>query len=514
MPSFASFLATLPPSADALSAIWHLSFTRLCADSRQVREGDGFVLLKSQTPQAVFDSKKIQGYLQAVQNQAVFVLTEIDPSMIGADFMATYPVPVVYLPRLRDFLGELMHASLFGVADNVPQVVAVTGTNGKTTTCQLVVQLLHLTGLRVAVLGTAGNGVLPNLVPSSHTTLQVMDLHQALYDFKEAKVIALEASSHGLHQQRLQGVPVTVAIFTNLSHEHLDYHPTMAEYANSKARLFDKAEFTKLTHAIINLDDPYSPQMQARAAASGLVVWTYSLDNPKADFVVTEATPSLHGAHLILQTPQGAMSVTSPLLGRFNIANLLASIAAALALGATLSELTCAIPRLVGASGRMQRIDSQAGCFMVDYAHTPDALAQVLQSLKAHCTGRLWVVFGCGGDRDKTKRPLMTQIALNTADCVVLTSDNPRTESIMAILADMQQGMSPSDYDKTTIEPDRALAIGYAVANAEPNDIVVVAGKGHETYQEIDGVRYDFDDRMVLAQALMAKGWQSSSTDK
>jgi len=406
--------------------------------------------------------------------------------------------------------------------------VAVTGTNGKTTISQLVAQLTQLTGMSSAVMGTAGNGRLGALVQASHTTGDALAVQQFLYQMgaENAEILALEASSHGLDQQRLQGMPVTVAIYTNLSRDHLDYHADMAEYAAAKAKLFDTAHFPDLTHAVINIDDEHAQVMLDTARASNLTVWTYSLDPlASATFVAADIMPSLQGVKISLRTDFGdeqatTIDIVSPLLGRFNVANLLAAIAAAAALGtqsnrtqlndvqlnASIDNVAEAVTQLQGAVGRMQRVPSNDGCFIVDYAHTPDALSQVLASLKTHCKGQLWAVFGCGGDRDAGKRPLMAQVGLAGADKVVLTADNPRTEDPTAILQDMQAGMSAEQYQHTHIEPARQKAIVYAVSQAGPDDIVVIAGKGHETYQEINNVRYDFDDSVILQQALEQAG--------
>ena len=410
------------------------------------------------------------------------------------------------MPNIRDFLGSLAQACLqYRQPVTLPTVVAVTGTNGKTTISQLVAQLAQLAGMSSAVMGTAGNGKLGALIQASHTTGDALTVQQFLYQMGEenADLLALEASSHGLDQQRLQGVPISVAIYTNLSRDHLDYHPTMADYVAAKARLFDITHFPTLTHAIINIDDEYAQVMLEMAHASGLIVWTYSLDaSSMATFVASRIVPSLQGVEITLQSKFGDINIVSPLLGRFNVANLLAAIAAAVALGIDIKRMTDLVPKLQGAVGRMQRVPSQDGCFIVDYAHTPDALVQVLDSLRTHCQGKLWAVFGCGGDRDTGKRPLMAQAGLAGADQVILTADNPRTEDPNIILQDMQVGMSTEQYQRTYIEPDRQQAIEYAIKHASANDIVVIAGKGHETYQEINGVRHDFDDSVVLQRAL------------
>ncbi|WP_201575349.1 MULTISPECIES: UDP-N-acetylmuramoyl-L-alanyl-D-glutamate--2,6-diaminopimelate ligase [Psychrobacter] len=510
----------------------NLPFQQFRLDSRQVASNDVFVLLKSHTP----NCQKSRDYLYQAAKNAAFILSEIDPIALLATAnvpphanielidnaqataqqqLDSLPCPVVYAPNIRDFLGDLIQARLQHQQPvTLPAVVAVTGTNGKTTISQLVAQLTQLTGMSSAVMGTAGNGRLGTLVQASHTTGDALAVQQFLYQVgrEGAQLLALEASSHGLDQQRLQGMPVSVAIYTNLSRDHLDYHADMAEYAAAKAKLFDKAHFPDLTHAIVNIDDEHAQIMLDTAHASELTVWTYSLDATKtATFVAAKIKPSLQGVEISLRTDFGDgnvnnLDIVSPLLGRFNVANLLAAMAAAVALEISLERIAPVVPQLQGAVGRMQRVPSNDGCFIVDYAHTPDALSQVLASLKTHCKGQLWAVFGCGGDRDAGKRPLMAQAGLAGADQVILTADNPRTEDPQAILQDMQAGMSAEQYQRTHIEPARQKAIEYAVNQAAADDIVVIAGKGHETYQEINNVRYDFDDSIILQNALEHAG--------
>ena len=522
-------------SLDQAQSIAHIPFQQFRLDNRQLEANDVFVLLKSQTA----NSEKSRDYLLQAAEQAAFILSEIDPSILLSEAtnlsntssepqtdsiasmqqLAALPCPVLYVPNIRDFLGSLIQARLqYQQPVTLPTVVAVTGTNGKTTISQLVAQLTQLMGQSSAVMGTAGNGRLGALVQASHTTGDALAVQQFLYQMgtEQAEILALEASSHGLDQQRLQGMPVTVAIYTNLSRDHLDYHADMAEYAAAKAKLFDKAHFPNLTHAIINIDDEHAQVMLEMANASGLTVWTYSLDSSKAaTFVAADITPSLQGVQINLRIEFGNertdnIEIVSPLLGRFNVANLLAAIATVVALDTDLAmnieRIAPAVAQLQGAVGRMQRVPSNDGCFIVDYAHTPDALSQVLASLKTHCKGQLWAVFGCGGDRDAGKRPLMAQAGLAGADQIVLTADNPRTEDPNVILQDMQAGMTAEQYQRTHIEPARQTAIEYAVSHSGVDDIVVIAGKGHETYQEINNVRYDFDDSVVLQQALNQTG--------
>lgn len=517
-------------------------FSRFVLDSRQLVSANeaestapaAFVLLKSHTQPI----EKSQQYAKEASKQAAFILTEIEPEALGYNAQnADYACPVLYAANLRDILGSLIQISLLpanslstinSAADTLsllPQVIAVTGTNGKTTISQLIAQLCQFSNLsqlqNSAVMGTAGNGRLDSLVQASHTTGDALAVQSFLRQMHDEKVgvLALEASSHGLDQQRLQGMPVTVAVYSNLSRDHLDYHPDMQDYARAKARLFDKTYFPQLTHAVINADDEFAPLMIETAKNSGVKVWLYSLQadflenssmGNEAYFVAKSIEPSLEGVKIEIETSFGPLTLHSPLLGCFNVANLLAAVAGAMALGIELETVPALVRKLHGASGRMQRValDEQGsqpeqGVFIVDYAHTPDALTQVLTSLKSHCSGNLWAIFGCGGDRDKGKRPLMAQAGLTMADKVVLTADNPRSEDPEMILQDMQQGMTEQQHAKTTVIADRKQAIQYAVEQAAAEDIVVIAGKGHETYQEIKGVRYDFDDRLVLQQALI-----------
>ena len=525
-------LLSLAQAADDPDFIKAIPFYQLGLDSRQTNNGDVFILLTSQTqtPQASLK------YLKQAAPQAAFILSEIAPSVLFASddltnddltknsidakrYLEDLPCPVLYVPNIRDILGDLAQAKLhYQQPVALPTVVAVTGTNGKTTISQLVAQLAQLANLSCAVMGTAGNGRLGALVQASHTTGDTLAVQQFLHQMgvEGVDILALEASSHGLDQQRLQGMPIKVAIYTNLSRDHLDYHADMDEYVAAKAKLFDRRYFPDLTHAIINIDDAdgenYAQVMLDMAQASDLIIWTYSLQaSASATLVATAIEPSLDGVKITLRSQISAdqpktISLVSPLLGRFNVANLLAAIGAVAALGVEIERAAELVPQLQGALGRMQRVPSMDSCFIVDYAHTPDALSQVLASLKTHCKGQLWAVFGCGGDRDSGKRPLMAQAGLAGADRVILTADNPRTEDPNQILQDMQVGMSTTQYQRTHIEPARKLAIEYAVSHAGADDIVVIAGKGHESYQEIHGVRYDFDDRVVLQQALQKAG--------
>lgn len=465
----------------------------LVLDHRQLQPGQVYVALRGALP-----PERMQQFAdEALHKGAVWVLTELP----------LHGERITVSSDLRAWVGVIQQRYLQRRNPVSPLcVTAVTGTNGKTTISRLLAELLSAAGQSVAVMGTTGNGILPHLQASTHTTLDALSLQQHLHDYARqgARHAVLEASSHGLEQGRLAGTPIEVAIFSNLTRDHLDYHGDMDAYAAAKARLF---AWPTLHTAVLNADDPAHVRMQA-ACAPGVQVWSYSMSDPAADFGLVSAEYSLQGAALVMRTPQGELRAHSPLLGRFNVANLLAVVAAAMALGLDRAQIAAGIAGLKGAPGRMQVVPDPARLLLVDYAHTPDALQQVLSSVRPHVSGRLWVVFGCGGDRDRGKRPLMTQAALDCADRVILTADNPRTEAVEAILADMQAASGCAQALATGllhVQSDRRFAIREAVAAAQPGDAVVVAGKGHEDYQEVDGVRHWFDDAVELMQAARLK---------
>lgn len=466
----------------------------LAVDSRQVSPGQVFVALRSQATQ---DSQRMAQFMRtALQRGAVGVISEVaaDELGIAAD------LPLYHVADIRQQLGSLQQRWLQARQPQpLARVAAVTGTNGKTTISRLIAELLMRLGHRAAVTGTTGNGLLPHLQTATHTTPDALQFQQLYYDLSQqgAEYLAIEASSHGLEQGRLAGTPIEVAVFSNLSRDHLDYHQTLENYAHAKARLFD---WPSLRHAVINADDDYADLMIERAQANAArpQIWRYSTAGRIAEYSVTAMSPSLQGVSFTLCTPTGDYRIDSPLLGRFNVDNLVAALIAVQQLGFTLDQLVPLVPQLVGAPGRMQCLADQQRLFVVDYAHTPDALQQVLHSLRPHVQGQLWVVFGCGGDRDRGKRPLMVQAALTQADQVILTSDNPRTESPAQIFADMLAGQD----EPVPVIEDRRLAIRHAVQQAQAGDIVVIAGKGHEDYQDIDGVRHWFDDVVEVRSAI------------
>ncbi|MFZ0024060.1 UDP-N-acetylmuramoyl-L-alanyl-D-glutamate--2,6-diaminopimelate ligase [Acinetobacter sp.] len=472
------------------------SFQGFELDSRKVKPGQIFIALTSLSQ----PEKTAEYARKALSLGALAVISEQDLGI----------APALVVPNVRQLMGEWQKHYLQATQPvKAARILAVTGTNGKTTISRLVAELLMLQCKACAVMGTTGNGILPNLEASSHTTLDALQLQNALHGYAQAgaEFASIEASSHGLEQGRLNGCAIEIASYSNLSRDHLDYHGTLQAYAEAKSRLF---QFESLKVAVINIDDAHAEVMlnAAKKNPSQPKILTYSLSQA-ADYQVQDIQYSISGAEFKLITAQGEFSIQSPFLGHFNIENLVASLIMAEQAGFNLNSLIATVPQLKGAPGRMQVLRDGERLFVVDYAHTPDALTQVLVTLKRHVAQNLWAVFGCGGDRDRGKRPLMTQAALDGSDIAVLTSDNPRTEDPAQIFADMKNGIDFSGKIYHEIH-DRREAIKFAVKHAQAGDIVVIAGKGHENYQEIDGIRHWFDDVVEVQAALDA---QHCSTD-
>lgn len=472
-------------------------FAGFVLDSRQVKAGQIFIALNSfSQPEKTEQYAKI-----ALEKGALAVVSESELTLESS----------IHIAQVRYLMGQWQKQYLAQTSQlKFPRILAVTGTNGKTTISRLVAELLMLQGQPCAVMGTTGNGILPELESSSHTTLDAIHLQNALHTYAQqgALFASIEASSHGLEQGRLAGCDIEIAAYSNLSRDHLDYHGTLEAYAEAKSRLF---KYPSLKVAIINLDDAHaSVMLQAtQANPSQPRVLTYSTSQT-ADYQVSEIQYSLSGAQFKLTTAQGQFDVHSPLLGHFNIENLVASLVMAEQVGFGMQDLIARCPQLEGAPGRMQVIRDEDRLFVVDYAHTPDALVQVLTTLKRHVSHQLWAVFGCGGDRDRGKRPLMTQAALDAAEVVLMTSDNPRKENPEQIFADMKAGCNFAANCVHEIH-DRREAIKFAVAHAQSGDIVLIAGKGHENYQEIDGVRHWFDDVVEVQSAIDAQHYRPDS---
>jgi UDP-N-acetylmuramoyl-L-alanyl-D-glutamate--2,6-diaminopimelate ligase len=455
-------------------------------DSRKVSAGDLFLAI----PGELHDGR--QFIEQAVANGASAVLAE--PPVAG--FVDAVPVPLLEVPELQQESGYLA-ARLYDHPSRHLHMVGVTGTNGKTTTSRLVAQLVRLLGKSCGVIGTLGASLDEAVAQGGNTTPDAVALQQQLAQWRGQGVyaVSMEVSSHAMVQGRVNGVDFETAVFTNLSHDHLDYHGSMDAYGRAKLSLFLSEG---LRHALVNLDDAFSSEILARLEP-GVTALTYSLRDPAADILVEHASFEGAAVRATLRTPWGRGEFRSPLPGDFNLANLASAIAATVLAGEELESVLGVVAQLQPVPGRMQSIPNSAGIqVIVDYAHTPDALEQVLGALRDHVPGQLVTVFGCGGDRDREKRQVMGRLACALSDRVVVTSDNPRGENPLAILADIETGCS-GDY---LLEVDRAAAIRRAIADARPGDCVVIAGKGHEDYQIVEGGKLYFSDEQQAIEAL------------
>ncbi|HTB69287.1 MAG TPA: UDP-N-acetylmuramoyl-L-alanyl-D-glutamate--2,6-diaminopimelate ligase [Steroidobacteraceae bacterium] len=415
---------------------------------------------------------------------------------------------VVAVPDLRVHLGCIADR-FFGQPSQALQVVGVTGTNGKTTCAWLIAQALSLCGRPAAYIGTLGFGTPGALRPVTHTTADVISVHRqlALLRAGGAQAVAMEVSSHALDQGRVDEVRFDAAAFTNLTQDHLDYHGTLQAYGAAKARLFQRAT---LNARVINIDDAFGRELAGAAPAAGRLVVTGRASAPEAaaHVMATQVRALADGFDLTLASSWGDARLRVPLLGEFNVDNVLTTLAVLLAAQVPLAEALAALEQCVAAPGRMQRITGPAsarhGTVIVDYAHTPDALEKALAAARGHCQGRLHLVFGCGGDRDRLKRPVMGRIAAAGADAVTVTDDNPRTEDPAAIVRDILSGITDASA-KVRVEHDRATAIRSAIAGAAPGDLVLIAGKGHEDYQIYGATRRVFSDQQVARSELEAE---------
>lgn len=462
---------------------------RLINDSRRVRPGDVFVAYRGEHA----DGRDF--IPAAIAAGAAAVLW--DPA--GFHWRAQWRLPNLAIPRLREVVGEIA-SRLSGEPSRSLWMVAVTGTNGKTSCSHWIAGALCALGQPTALIGTLGHGFPGALCTLENTTPDALALHPLLahYLAHGARGIALEASSHGLVQGRLSGARFDVALFTNLTRDHLDYHGDMRRYGEAKARLFD---WPGLRHAVINVDDAFGQALVERLAGRATRVITYGLGAGTIAGHRLDLTRM--GLELQIATPWGGGTLHSPLLGAYNARNLLGVLGVLLASDVPFMRALEALGHLTAVDGRMQTLGGgEAPLVVVDYAHTPDALEQVLHALRAHLGGgRLICVFGCGGDRDPGKRPLMGEVAQRLADRVIVTSDNPRGEDPAAIISAIVAGAGgPVD-----IEPDRARAIARAIDEAGRGDVVLLAGKGHETWQQIGAVRYPFSDAETARSVLAAR---------
>ncbi len=410
-------------------------------------------------------------------------------------------VPIIYLSHLNQRLSMLA-GRFYHHPDKRMCLIAVTGTNGKTTTTQLLAQWSHLLGELSAVMGTIGNGLFNYVYPSKNTTSSAIDLQRQLQDFfkKGATFVAIEVSSHGLIQHRVKALSFTAAVFTNLSRDHLDYHGSMTNYEAAKWRLFAEHEVNKI---IINADDQIGRKWLRKLPHAVAVTMQ---DNISQGFQgqylkTTEINYHDNGANLCFSSSWGDGEISIQLIGSFNLNNLLLAMATLLALGYPLNKLVKTSSRLKPVCGRMEVFNVPGKpMVVVDYAHTPDALKKALMAVRRHCPGRLWCVFGCGGNRDKGKRALMGRIAEHLADRVVITDDNPRTEEPKTIINGILSGIQ--DVEKVLLISCREVAVTSAIMQAKKEDVVLIAGKGHEDYQLVGNRRLEYSDRTTVTRLL------------
>ncbi len=470
-----------------MTAIPDCDISSLHNDSRQVKPGSLFIAY----PGAAFDGRLFVG--QACQSGAVAIVYDPENLPLSCDFPRH--IPCMPVPQLGKKLAA-MASRFYKEPTRSFCVTGVTGTNGKTTIAYQLAQAYGLLGQRAAYVGTLGQGPVDALMPLMNTTPDALCLQQFFHECQQRRIqhVCMEVSSHALSQKRVEHIDFAAAIYTNLSHEHLDYHHTMQAYAEAKATLFTTPS---LKWAIINHDDPYS-QLMGEQLASTCQKLTYGLLDG-CDVRAAQWQTSMTGSQIEVVSPWGKHDVLVSLLGTFNIYNSLAVFARLLADGVSSSDAIHVMAKLKAAPGRMEVV-AQSPCVIVDYAHTPDALENVLTTLSQLKKGRLGVVFGCGGDRDKTKRPMMGRIASQYADFVIVTSDNPRTEEPTMIVDEVAAGLLPTTRAEKIV--DRKEAIHHALSMAGDEDILLIAGKGHESYQQIGSERFYFSDQDVVRHLL------------
>tara|TARA_Y100001973_G_scaffold74444_1_gene108676 strand:- start:1293 stop:2744 length:1452 start_codon:yes stop_codon:yes gene_type:complete len=459
-------------------------------DSRHVRDGDLFVAF----PGLRHDGRDY--IAQAVAAGAAAVVLESQGAV--AHQLA---VPSVQIEGLAEQLSALADR-FYQQPSAALQVIGITGTNGKTSVSQMLAQALDRLGSRCGVIGTLGSGLAGALIDHGMTTPDAVAVQAQLASMRDqgASHVAMEVSSHALVQHRVAAVRFAVAVFTNLSRDHLDYHGTMAAYGEAKARLFQR----DLQAAVVNLDDAFGCELAERCAAP---VIGYSLSDPAATLYCRELVCDSLGLNARLQVQGREFALRSPLLGSFNMSNLLAVLGSLLALGVDAGAAVEQVAQLQPPAGRMQRLGGgDLPLVVVDYAHTPDALEKALTALHQHAAGRVVCIFGCGGDRDNGKRPMMARVAEQFAEAVVVTDDNPRTEPSQQIIEQICQGAEHPQ--ALTVIPNRAQAIASTIAAARPGDVILLAGKGHENYQEIDGVRHPFSD--IEQASLALQQWEAA----
>ena len=490
--TLSDLLRVLPDHTQAGTLKPQAVVTDLVCDSRAVTPGSVFVAVKGPD----LDGHKFIS--QAIERGALAIVC--DQPADG--------VPCVVVPDSRVALGQLAQV-FYGQPAKDLSNIAVTGTNGKTTFCYLLRSILNTAGQSCAMFGTTGHCLADEFIPALTTTPSALELAKLMARARDsgAKFAILEASSHALDQHRLAGIDFDVAVFTNLSGDHLDYHGSMDQYRRAKAKLFEQLPQNSI--AVLNRADPASEHL-AQLTSAKKKIW-YGLGT-RADVRATDLNITAAGSSFVLNCDGKKLPVNSHLPGTHNVTNCLAAAAAALALDIPPKTIVDGIQQLQSVPGRLEPV-LWSGPFsvLVDYAHTHDALANVLRAVRAITQRQLIVVFGCGGDRDRSKRPKMAAQACDLADRIFVTSDNPRTEDPETIIREIMTGITRQARPRTQVIPDRRQAIEVALASATPGDVVLIAGKGHENYQIIGTQRRPFDDRAIAAEWLSTHGCTDTS---
>jgi len=470
----------------------------ITSDSRSVREGFLFAAMRGEHHDG-------HNFLEgAVRDGAAALLVEE---------AAALPVTQIVVPDTRAVAGRVAD-EFYGHPADALSLIGVTGTNGKTTTTYLIDSILKRAGLKSGLLGTISYRHGGKSISASHTTPEAIELHRHLREMVDegATHCVMEVSSHALAQRRVDGCIFDVGIFTNLTQDHLDYHHTMESYGETKARLFDDL-IGDDGWAVVNIDDRWGREM-AEGFPHRLL--RYTIEGDGGEIRGGERSFTDSGIVAEIDTPVGVVAVSSPLIGEFNLSNIAAAVGCGIALGVEREDIEEGIRSMASVPGRLERVPSPQGfTAFVDYAHTGDALERVLKTLADVKRGRLITIFGCGGDRDRGKRPVMGRVAVRWSDLTIITSDNPRGEEPLLIIAEIEAGIDGSrrygsgDIPTSkgyTVIPDRSEAIARAVELAEADDIILVAGKGHEDYQIVGDRRLPFDDRVELSKALDGRG--------
>jgi UDP-N-acetylmuramoyl-L-alanyl-D-glutamate--2,6-diaminopimelate ligase len=486
----------------AINCVPDIPVTGLCLDSRQVKPGNVFVALEGHTEHGL-------AFAEAALNKgAVAILCDRQFDQYCQQILSSLMTRVICIPinNLKENLGSIV-SDFHDQPSKDLFMVGVTGTDGKTSVSHFIAQTLDERNNRSALIGTIGNGIVGELEETVFTTPQVIQVHSLLADMKNkgATQVAMEVSSHGLDQGRVDAVEFDVAVLTNMGRDHLDYHGDIESYQQAKRQLF---ECSSLKAAVLNLDDDFGLQLAAELN-NKLTLWGYTLSDENPDIknsaqnIIQASSVKVHasGISMHVKTPLGEADLELSLLGQFNVDNALATLAVLLIKGVDFFDAISRLKKLQTVAGRMQaiRVENKP-LVVIDFAHTPQALGAALKSLRQHCQQKLICVFGCGGDRDKGKRPLMAQAAGAYADKIIVTDDNPRTENAENIIKDIQTGFKNTS--NVQIINDREKAICFAVENAKEGDIVLVAGKGHEDYQIIGNEKQPFSDTLIVKKTL------------